>query len=53
MIYILLCRLEEIGYKGVEYKCESQKDDEVIPIEMLTIKNMNELTDKGYIEVFI
>lgn len=42
-----------MGYKGVEYKCESPKDDEVIPIEMLTIKKMNELTDKKYIEVFI
>ncbi|KAK1398601.1 hypothetical protein POM88_008464 [Heracleum sosnowskyi] len=42
--------LEVIGYKSTEHKCQSLKDDEVIPIEMLTIKSMMELTDKAYIK---
>ncbi|KAK1393202.1 hypothetical protein POM88_012258 [Heracleum sosnowskyi] len=50
VVLAMRSRLEEIGYKGNELKCQSLKDDEIILIEMLTIKSMMELTDKAYIK---
>ncbi|KAK1356179.1 hypothetical protein POM88_049435 [Heracleum sosnowskyi] len=50
VVLAMRSRLEEIGYKGNELKCQSLKDDEIILIEMLTIKSMMELMDKAYIK---
>ncbi|KAL6530372.1 hypothetical protein OROHE_014725 [Orobanche hederae] len=45
-------RLEELGYKfnGEKDATENQEEDDVISLEMLTIKKMNEITDKTYIK---
>lgn len=53
MYYGLFYRLEELGYKSKQPKNATEDEEDVIPMKMLTIKKMNQITDKKYIKVII